>query len=307
MILSSLLIVALLLVDLLVLPRLRRYHPERVAMLWTIALIVFAGCFAVYLGLTLGHKAGVEFTTGYLIELSLSIDNLFVFLLMFRSLNLTPKQQHHVLLWGIVGAIVLRAVFILVGVELLSRFVWIQYLFGAILILAALRLLRPHSKNQKPSALTRWISRRVVQQGELRQGQTENGQPSSEQNAKLAFSSLLIIILAVELTDLLFALDSIPAVLAVTRSPLIAWTSNAFAILGLRSLYFVLAKLLDRFHLLHYGLGLILTFVGLKMITEHWVAISPFTSLGVILAILALFVLLSLKRKPAASASSVPH
>lgn len=284
MIFSLSVILALLLIDIVVLPRLRRYHPERVAMLWTLALILFALGFALYLGLSISHVAGIEFASGYLIELSLSIDNLFVFLLLFRSLHLTPKQQHRVLLWGIFGAIVLRAIFIVVGVHLLDRFAWIQYLFGAILLVAALRLLRPHNKKQEPSALVQWINRRGLRQA------SEN---------RMALSSLLVVILAIELTDLLFALDSIPAVLAVTRSPLIAWTSNAFAILGLRSLYLVLAGLLDRFHLLHYGLGLILAFVGIKMIVGHLFPIPPLASLGVILAILATFTLLSLLRKPA--------
>jgi len=186
-----------------------------------------------------------------------------------------------VLLWGILGAILLRALFIVVGLRLLERFAWVQYLFGAILLIAALRLLRPHRKKQQPSGIARWLSRR---------GLRFTG------DHRLALSSLLIVILAVELTDLVFALDSIPAVLAVTRSPMIAWTSNVFAILGLRSLYFALSGLLDRFRLLHYGLGLILAFVAFKMIAAHWIAIPTLASLGIILGILALFSALSLRQ-----------
>jgi tellurite resistance protein TerC len=281
-ILFAILVACLLVVDIAVLPRLRRGSPVRIAILWTIALALLAAAYAVYLGLHLGREAGLQFASGYLIEFSLSIDNLFVFLLLFRSLDLTARQQHRVLLWGIFGAILLRALFIVLGLQLLARFAWVQYLFGAILLFAALRLLR-HPKKQKPSGIARWITRRGLH---------------APGDQRLALSSLLIVILAVELTDLVFALDSIPAVLAVTRSPLIAWTSNVFAILGLRSLYFALSGLLDRFHLLHYGLALILAFVAFKMIAAHWIAIPTLASLGIILGTLALFSVLSL-RQPA--------
>uniref|UniRef100_A0A7V4XQA8 TerC/Alx family metal homeostasis membrane protein n=1 Tax=Acidobacterium capsulatum TaxID=33075 RepID=A0A7V4XQA8_9BACT len=286
MILFAILVASLLLVDIAVLPRLRQGSPVRIAILWTILLALLAAAYAVYLGLHSGRDAGLQFASGYLIEFSLSIDNLFVFLLLFRSLQLTRQQQHRVLLWGIFGAILLRALFIVVGLRLLDRFAWVQYLFGAILLVAALRLLRPHRKKQQPAGITRWLTRRGLRQT-----------PHTPDH-RLALSSLLIVILAVEITDLVFALDSIPAVLAVTRSPMIAWTSNVFAILGLRSLYFALSGLLDRFHLLHYGLGLILAFVAFKMIAAHWIAIPTLASLGIILGILALFSALSL-RQPA--------
>jgi tellurite resistance protein TerC len=279
-ILFAVIVASLLLVDIAVLPRLRHGSPARIAILWTTLLALLAAAYAVYLGLHSGRSAGFEFASGYLIEFSLSIDNLFVFLLLFRSLQLTTQQQHRVLLWGILGAILLRALFIVAGLRLLERFAWVQYLFGAILLIAALRLLRPHRKKQQPSGIARWLSRR---------GLRFTG------DHRLALSSLLIVILAVELTDLIFALDSIPAVLAVTRSPMIAWTSNVFAILGLRSLYFALSGLLDRFRLLHYGLGLILAFVAFKMIAAHWIAIPTLASLGIILGILALFSALSLR------------
>jgi tellurite resistance protein TerC len=281
-ILFAIIVVSLLLVDIAVLPRLRRGSPLRIAILWTLLLALLAAAYAVYLGLHSGPEAGLQFASGYLIEFSLSIDNLFVFLLLFRSLQLTAPQQHRVLLWGIFGAILLRALFIVIGVQLLARFSWVQYLFGAILLFAALRLLRPHAKKQQPSGIARWLTRHAPQITDQR----------------LALSSLLTVILAVELTDLVFALDSIPAVLAVTRSPMIAWTSNVFAILGLRSLYFALSGLLDRFRLLHYGLALILAFVAFKMIAAHWITLPTLTSLAIILAILALFSVLSL-RQPA--------
>ena len=283
MILFALIVAALLFVDLAVLHRKGRCGSPRAAIFWTIFLIVLAALWSLYTGWQSGREAGLEFASGYLIEASLSIDNLFVFLLMFRALKLEEEQQHRVLLWGIFGAIALRGLFIVVGIHLLDRFVWVQYIFGAILLIAALRLLLSRDHTQKPSRPVRWLQHHGLRR--LPDG-------------RLVIASLLLVILAVEATDLVFALDSVPAVLAVTRSPIIAWTSNVFAILGLRSLYFVLAGLLDRFHLLHYGLGIILAFVSLKLLAAHWLHIPTLLSLCVILATVAAFITLSLRRKP---------
>lgn len=285
MILFALIVAALLFVDLGVLHRKGRCGSPRTAVVWTIFLIVLAALWSLYTGWQSGHEAGLEFASGYLIEASLSIDNLFVFLIMFRALRLEEEQQHRVLLWGILGAIALRGLFIVVGIQLLDRFVWVQYIFGSIILIAALRLLFARDHKQKPSRPIRWLQHRGLRR--LPDG-------------RLVLASFLLVILAVELTDLVFALDSVPAVLAVTRSPVIAWTSNVFAILGLRSLYFVLVGLLDRFHLLHYGLGIILAFVSLKMIAARWIHIPTLASLCVILAIVAAFIALSLARKPQA-------
>lgn len=284
MIFFALIVGALLFIDLGILHRKGHSASPRAAWLWTIFIILLAGAYAAYTGWHLGREPGLEFASGYLIEASLSIDNLFVFLILFRALDIGEEQQHRILLWGIFGAIVLRALFIVVGVHLLGRFVWVQYIFGVILLIAALRLLLIHAHKQRPSGPVRWVQHHGLRR--LPDG-------------RLVLASFLLVILAVELTDLVFALDSIPAVLAVTRSPMIAWTSNVFAILGLRSLYFVLAGLLDRFHLLHYGLGIILAFVSLKMLAAHWVHIPTLVSLCVILATVAAFIALSLARKPA--------
>lgn len=286
MILFALIVAALLFVDLAVLHRKGRCGSPRTAVIWTIFLIVLAALWSLYTGWHSGREAGLEFASGYLIEASLSIDNLFVFLIMFRALKLEEEQQHRVLLWGILGAIALRGLFIVVGIHLLDRFVWVQYIFGAIILVAALRLLFARNHKQKPSGPVRWLQHHGLRR--LPDG-------------RLVLASLLLVICAVELTDLVFALDSVPAVLAVTRSPIIAWTSNVFAILGLRSLYFVLAGLLDRFHLLHYGLGIILAFFSLKMLAAHWVHIPTLASLCVILAVVAVFITLSLARKPQAA------
>lgn len=283
------LVAALLAVDLLVLQRdtdPERPPSTRVAWLWTGFLALLACAFAFWIDRTTGKEPALQFLTGYMIEGSLSVDNLFVFLLLFRSLQLGQRRQRRVLLWGVIGAIVLRGILIFVGAALLNRFAWVQYAFGAILAVAAIRLLL-HKPGAAPargpgSAPIRgpvaWLQRCCLR---------------SVSPGRLAVSSLLLIILAVELTDLIFALDSIPAVLAVTRSPWIAFTSNIFAVLGLRSLYFAIASLLDRFRLLHYGLGCILAFVAFKMLAERWVAIPALGSLAAILGILAVFLILS--------------
>lgn len=241
---------------------------------WTAILAALAFCFALFLSHTQGKQRGLEFLSGYLIEGSLSVDNLFVFLLMFRSLGLEIEQQRRVLLWGVFGAIVMRGAFIFIGTSLLAHFEWFEFVFGIILLIAALRLLKHKSTTAPASRSTRWLLRRVC-------------------CSPLSLSSFLLIVLAVEITDLLFALDSIPAVLAVTRDTFIVYTSNIFAILGLRSLYFVLSAALDRLRLLHYGLALILAFVAAKMLLNRWIQVPTTWSLVVIVAILAVFSLAS--------------
>lgn len=274
----AILVAALLVVDLGLLQRPGRFGSVRSAWLWTGFLALLACAWAVWIGHTTGRKPAIEFATGYLIEGSLSVDNLFVFLILFRALRLDAEQQRRVLMWGVLGAIVLRGVLILAGATLLARFAWIQYAFGALLAFAALRLLLLKPGVVPVRGPVRWI-----QSCCLRYAGT----------SRLAFRSLLLVILAIEATDLVFALDSIPAVLAVTRDPWIAFTSNIFAVLGLRSLYFALAALIDQFRLLHYGLGCILAFVAFKMLAVRWVDISALSSLVVILAILGLFAALS--------------
>jgi tellurite resistance protein TerC len=290
-ILFALIVAALLFIDLGVLHRKGRCGSSRTAVLWTIFLVLLAAAYTLYTGWHSGREAGFQFASGYLIEASLSIDNLFVFLILFRALKLEEEQQHRVLLWGILGAIALRGLFIVVGIHLLDRFVWIQYLFGVILAIGAGRLLLAHPQKQSNSRPARWLLHHGLRR--LPDG-------------RLVLASLLLVILAVELTDLVFALDSVPAVLAVTRSPILAWTSNVFAILGLRSLYFVLAGLLDRFHLLHYGLGIILAFVAFKMLATHWIHIPTLASLCIILTVVAVFITLSLTRKPHPQGPALP-
>jgi tellurite resistance protein TerC len=270
-------VAVLLFVDLAVLQRSKAVS-LRAAWGWTAVVAAFAFCFALLLSKMQGRQPALEFLSGYLVEGSLSVDNLFVFLLMFRTLGLDTEQQRRVLLWGVLGAIVMRAVFIVVGTSLLARFAWVEYVFGAFLLVAAIRLLRHKQGQAAPSGPMRWL-----QQCCLRGA---GGQ-------RPALSSFLLIVLAVEATDLIFALDSIPAVLAISRDTFVVYTSNIFAILGLRSLYFALSSALDKLRLLHYGLALILAFVGLKMLLGHWYQVPVTWSLGFIVVVLAIFALAS--------------
>jgi tellurite resistance protein TerC len=277
------LVAVLLMVDLAILQRGSHSARLRKAWAWTIFLATLACGFALFLSKTQGPEPGLEFFSGYLIEGSLSVDNLFVFLLMFRSLRLDLEEQRRVLLWGVLGAIVMRAVFIAVGVSLLNRFAWVEYIFGAFLLVAAIRLLRHKSGGESTPGIMSWLQRRCLR------GVHDGG----EEGVKLGMPALLFVILAVEATDLVFAIDSIPAVLAISRDPFIVYTSNIFAILGLRSLYFVLAGLLDKLRLLHYGLAVILAFVALKMLLVHWIEIPVTVSLAFIIMVLVIFAIAS--------------
>ena len=236
-------------------------HPQAFAWLWTGVLVAAATGFAAWIAIAKGHQPALEFVAGYAIETSLSVDNLFVFLVIFQGFRISPGRQHTALLWGIAGAVVLRAIFIAAGLTLLSRFDWITWVFGLILLYAAWRLIRGGSAK---AAIPGWISKLQPAKG-----------------------SLLPVILAIEFTDLLFAIDSIPAVLAVSHNFFVVYTSNIAAILGLRSLYFALASLLDRFRSLHYGLGAILAFVAMKMLAARWIEVPITLSLAVMAAILA--------------------
>jgi tellurite resistance protein TerC len=261
-------VVVLLAVDSL-LPGRRREtsHAQSVAWLWTGVLIVAAAAFVVWLNAVQGHQRALEWVAGYTIETSLSVDNLFVFLVLFQGFRISEKRQHTALLWGIAGAVVLRGIFIATGVTLIARFAWITWIFGLFLLYAAWRLVSGGSAH---AVIPDWIRKLQPAKG-----------------------SLLPVILAVEFTDLLFAVDSIPAVLAISRDPFVVYTSNIAAILGLRSLYFALASLLDRLRYLHYGLGAILAFVALKMLTARWIEVSVTLTLAVIGVILALCAMVS--------------
>lgn len=260
-------VLVLIVVDLDVLGRGEESSQTRHNFLFVLFLLALAACFGVWIGHVDGRQTGLAFAAGYLIELSMSIDNLFVFLLMFRSFGLSPVQQRKALLMGIIGAIVMRGAFIFAGIALLERFKWIQYVFGALLVLAALRLLRTKKKTDTAPAPASWVAEWTMRW------------PS---NPKATF---FVAVLAIELVDLVFAIDSVPAVLAISHHPFVVYTSNICAILGLRALYFLLAGLLDRLHFLHFGLAAILGFVGAKMLLVKWVEVPVALSLGIIVVI----------------------
>jgi tellurite resistance protein TerC len=305
----NLFVLLMLALDLGVFHREKHAVKYREALSWTIVWIVLAGSFAVliyFFGHTVvGHSArpnselSLEFIAGYLIEESLSVDNLFVFLLIFRYFHVPRAYQHEVLFWGVLGALVMRAVFIAAGVSLLNRFHWIIYIFGSILIYSGFKLLRQESEPIHPekNPLLRMF-RRVFPVTE----DYEGAKFFVRRGAIRYATPLAVVLLVVETTDLVFATDSIPAVLAVTREPFIVYTSNVFAILGLRSLYFALAGMIEVFHFLHYGLSVILIFIGAKMLASNYVEIPIGVALGVVACLLLASILLSLlfpKPKPA--------
>jgi len=217
--------------------------------------------------MTQGRQTALEWVGGYAIETSLSVDNLFVFLVIFQGFRISQQRQHNALLWGVGGAVVLRALFIAAGITLLKRFDWITWIFGLFLLYAAWRLVRGSSAN---AAIPEWIRKLQPAKG-----------------------SLLPVILAIEVTDVLFATDSIPAVLALSHNPFVVYTSNIAAVLGLRSLYFALAALLDRFRYLHYGLGAMLAFVAFKMLGARWIDMPITLSLAIMGAILTVCAVVS--------------
>ncbi|HMF63603.1 MAG TPA: TerC/Alx family metal homeostasis membrane protein [Edaphobacter sp.] len=252
----------------------------------TILWIAAAVAVAVFVFFTLGGESATQYLAGYAIEEALSVDNLFVFLLLFRLFNIEPAKQPKVLFWGVTGAILMRGAFIAAGLELLARFEWISYIFAAILLFAAVRLVLPGDHTLETPGWIKWLAR--VHPVSLRQNAffvVEDG--------RRMVSVLFLALVAIEITDLVFALDSIPAVLSITRHPFIAYTSNIMAVMGLRSLYFVLSHLLTKLVYLHYGLAAVLAFAALKMLSAHWIEVGPMLSLSIIVILLTTTILLS--------------
>jgi tellurite resistance protein TerC len=258
----------------------------------TILWVAAALAFALFLFRSMGGQSATQYLAGYAIEESLSIDNLFLFLLLFRVFKIEPAHQPKALFWGVLGAILMRGAFIAAGLGLLARFEWVSYVFAAILLLAAIRLVLPGA--EKPQTETprwiAWLSR--LHPVSLRQDKFfvfESGQRM--------ITVLFLALIAIELTDVVFALDSIPAVLSITRQPFLAYTSNIMAVMGLRSLYFLLAHLLAKLRFLHYGLAAVLAFAAFKMLAAHWIEIGPLLSLAAIITILGITIGLSLVSK----------
>lgn len=268
--------------------------PIKTALMWTIVWISLAGIFAGIIYYDMGPEKLTEFVTGYALEKSLSVDNMFVFLLIFSSLNIPHKFQHKVLSMGILGAIAMRVPLILVGVTLLEKFHWMIYLFGGFLILTAIRMLM--QRKEKKIEIEKNIAIRVLKKIMPVDFELKDTKFFVRKNGVLYATTLIVALVIIEFTDLLFALDSIPAVLAITTDPFIVITSNIFAILGLRSLYFLLAGVMEKFYYLKPGLIAILMFIGIKMMVSEIIEIPTSISLGVVLGILGFVLVLSFVR-----------
>jgi tellurite resistance protein TerC len=289
-ILFNLFVLAMLALDLVVFHRRAHTVKFREALMWSGLWIGLAAVFAVIVYYWHGRAASLQFVTGYVIELSLSIDNLFVFLLIFRYFRVPSTHQHKVLFWGILGALVMRAVFILLGVGLIKKFHWIIYIFGALLVYSGIKLFRQQEAEIHPerNPLLRLFRKWMPVTKDYVGNKFFVRQPG------LYATPLFIVLLVVETTDVLFAVDSIPAILAITLNAFIVYTSNVFAILGLRSMYFALTGMMELFHYLHYGLALVLIFVGSKMLASHYIDLPTELALGIVAVILVVSVLASL-------------
>lgn len=283
----------LLALDLATLSRRSRALSTRGALAWSAALVALALLFGLLLLARKGPTAAFEYYAGYLIELTLSVDNLFVFILLFHYFGVPPAFQGKVLKWGILGAIVMRGIMIAAGALLLQRFSWIIWVFGGVLLVTGVRMFRGHAEDVHPerNPLVRMVRRFVP----LTKRYDRRGRFFLRSPGGWVATPLLLVVLVVEWTDLVFAVDSIPAIFAVTRDPFIVYTSNIFAILGLRALYFVLGHALDTFRYLKPGVALVLIFVGLKMVLSEWIHLSAAISLLVIAGILGTAVLMGRK------------
>ena len=291
----AIVIAAALVLDLGVFHRKSKKVSLRAALIESAAWIVLSLLFAVYVHFSRGTQAGVAFLTGYLVEKSLSVDNIFVFVLIFRAFQIPERSQHKVLFYGVMGALVMRALFVLAGVELLRNFHFILYIFGGILVVTAIQMLRPGQRAIEPER--NWLVRITRQFIPVL---TDYGGEDFwvKRERKWNATPLFMALVAVEAMDIVFAVDSVPAVLAITRDTFIVYSSNAFAILGLRALYFALADILPRFRFLHQGLAAILLFVGFKMIASDWIDLPDLMALGVIAGILAITIVASLAVSP---------
>jgi tellurite resistance protein TerC len=293
-ILFNLFVLAMLALDLGVLNRRAHRVGFREALAWSALWIALAAAFAVLVFFWHGRAPALQFVTGYVVELSLSVDNLFVFLVVFHYFKVPDEYRHKVLFWGILGALLMRGAFILAGVGLIHRFSWVTYVFGAFLVYSGLKLLRQGETEIHPdkNPVLRLFRRLFPVTEEFVDGQFFTRQFSMRRSGLYA-TPLLVALLVVETSDIFFAVDSIPAVLAITLNAFIVYTSNVFAILGLRSMYFALAEMMDRFHYLHYGLSAVLVSIGIKMLASHYVSIPTAWALGTVLFVLGISIFAS--------------
>jgi tellurite resistance protein TerC len=296
-------VLAMLALDLGVFHRKAHEVKVREALIWTAVWIGLALVFNAGVYVWFGPERGLEFLTGYVIEKALSVDNIFVFIVVFATFAVPAKLQHRVLFWGILGALVMRAAFIFLGAAALERFHWVSYVFGGFLVLTGIKLLVQRDAEVHPerNPVLRLFKRLVPAVSDYR-----GGHFTVVEAGKRYATPLLLVLVTIEATDIVFAVDSIPAIFAVTKDPFIVYTSNIFAILGLRALYFALAGVMGKFHYLKVGLALVLAFVGAKMLVASVYKIPILVSLGVIIALLAGSVVASLLRPPGKHAEVGP-
>jgi tellurite resistance protein TerC len=288
-----LLVTFLLVLDLFVFNRRNHEIHFREAMVLSLFWIAVAFIFNLFIYFWKGRQSALEFLTGYLIEESLSVDNLFVFIMLFSYFRVEKQYQHKILFWGILGAVVMRLVFIVAGVALIQRFHWVIYVFGAFLIFTGIRMVGGGEGNVDPEKnLLLRLARRFFPLS----NHHDNGKFFLKEQGRWLATPLFIVLLVVETTDVMFAVDSIPAILAISTDPFIVFTSNVFAILGLRALYFALSGIVQMFHYLKYGLGLVLAFVGIKMLLSHLYPIPVQAALLVVGGILGTSIFISVLR-----------
>ncbi|HUT55053.1 MAG TPA: TerC family protein [bacterium] len=284
-------VVVMLALDLGVFNRKAHEVKLREALVWSAVWIAVSLAFNLFIYFELGRETALNFLTGYLLEKSLSVDNLFVFLLIFSYFKTPPQYEHKVLFWGIIGALFMRAAFIFAGVALIHRFEWVIYVFGALLLVTGIRLAFKKDDDIRPEKNP---VLRVFRRFFRVSFDFKGGKFYYLDQGKFLFTPLFVALLVVETTDVIFALDSIPAVLAITTDPFIVYSSNVFAILGLRALFFALAGVMRMFHYLQYGLALILSLIGVKMLASKFYQVPVHIALGGIAAVLALSILASL-------------
>jgi tellurite resistance protein TerC len=271
---------------------------KRAALVWTAVWIGAGLTFNVYVWIVLGSQAAERYLAAYLIEKTLSADNLFVFYIIFRGLSIPAEHQHKALSWGILGALIFRAVFVFAGVTALERWSWLTWGFAAVLLWAAYRAFRDDPSRPKESTAARWLGRHLPVADEPGSGKF------LVRNGHVRATPLLLAVVAIELTDIAFAFDSVPAALSVTRDRFLVYASNAFAVLGLRALYLVLAETLGSLRYLHYGIAIVLVFAALKMVAHRWIEIPPLLSAAMIVGVIGASSWLSVRAR---SDDGLPH
>jgi tellurite resistance protein TerC len=293
-------IIAMLALDLGVLHRKPHEVSVKEALGWSLVWIALALVFAGGLYALAGRTYALQFVTGYLIEKALSVDNIFVFLVVFSFFKVPSTLQHRVLFWGIFGALIMRAVFIIAGAALIERFEWIMYIFGALLVFTGFKMLTAGNEEVHPNELVAYrLFRRLVPSTDS----YRDGRFFVRENGRILATPLAAVLVVVESTDLMFAVDSIPAIFAVTRDPFLVYTSNVFAILGLRAMFFLLAGIIDKFAYLKTGLAIVLSYVGVKMLIIEYFHVPPGVSLGVVAGILGIAIAWSLIAPPRKAAT----